>query len=206
MSDLKKREEPGLLTLRDAVVEELTGQFANDRITMEEFERRVEAANSARTRVGLESLIADLAPLPSKKPQKVAEENLPYRVNRGTVPDASASVAIFSGTERRGAWVAPKNFVALSIFGGSKIDLREAELPPDGMAIDVLCLFGGTDIIIPEGVNIVVQGFGLFGGFSRRAPERHYPGAPTITVRGLALFGGAEVKTGRPGAPDRSLT
>jgi hypothetical protein len=201
MNEMSKRVEPGLPQLREAVIEELTSQYSLERITMDEFESRVDAANRAQTRVGLESLLADLPALPVKgaahEAEVRADETLPYRLNRGEVPQTGAAVCIFSGTERRGVWIPPKLFSALNVFGGSKIDLREAELPPDGMVIDVCCVFGGVEIVVPEGINLSIEGFGIFGGFSRQGPEKRYPGAPTITVRGIAFFGGADVKVAR---------
>jgi hypothetical protein len=199
MNETSKRVESGLPQLREAVIEELTSQYSLERITMEEFETRVDAANSAQTRAGLESLLSDLPALPSKGPSDAAlnDESLPYRLNRGEVPQTGAAVCIFSGTERRGVWIVPKLLSVLNVFGGSKIDLREAELPPDGAVIDVCCVFGGTEIVIPEGVNLSLEGFGFFGGFSRHGPEKRYQGAPTITVRGIAFFGGADVKVAR---------
>jgi hypothetical protein len=55
---------------------------------------------------------------------------------------------------------------------------------------------GGSDVIVPEGVHVELEGFALLGGNSLRlegppAP----PGAPVVRVRAWSLMGGTDVKT-----------
>ena len=55
---------------------------------------------------------------------------------------------------------------------------------------------GGSDIVVPEGVEVELGGFALLGGNDLKvggAPPR--PGAPVVRVRAFSLMGGTDVKT-----------
>ena len=54
--------------------------------------------------------------------------------------------------------------------------------------------FSTHNIYIPENVNVVSKAFCIFGGIDSKAPsiaDRH---APTITIEGLVIFGGIDIK------------
>lgn len=107
-------------------------------------------------------------------------------------------VSIFGGGDKV---ISSKNFKGgkiTAIFGGSKIDLRDAELAPGQNVIDVFCLFGGTTIIVPEGWGVRHDVVSILGGFSQKRDLR---GSATIevgkelVVKGFAMFGGGEIKS-----------
>lgn len=83
-----------------------------------------------------------------------------------------------------------------AIFGGASLDLRQAQLDPDGAQIETFAAFGGVDVIVPRGWRVTVSGMPLFGAFEdnvdKSAPIE--PGAPMLRVSGVVLFGGVEVK------------
>jgi hypothetical protein len=80
------------------------------------------------------------------------------------------------------------------IFGGADIDLHDAT-PADGAALDTVAIFGGIDIRVPQGWDVVIHGMPLFGGFDNiTGKESLPPDAPRLVVQGLALFGGVEVR------------
>lgn len=200
------RENPDEQT-REEVIEYLSTQYSKDVIDETEFERRVELAHAADRVNSLVSLVVDL-------PESQA------LINRITSPailadGASASLvrdepgvpaepgssrtlmAFFSGTDMSGNFEMPESVNSLSVFGGARIDLRDAVLPAGDVHIHAVAFFGGTDIIIPEGVNVETRGFGIFGGFSQPKRARRYPNAPRIIIDGVAFFGGVDVKIAR---------
>lgn len=84
-----------------------------------------------------------------------------------------------------------------AIFGGIKCDLTNAKLR-DECHVEVLCMFGGADIIVPDGVNVKIDTFSLFGGVSdKRSVQTKDADNPTIYIEGVCLFGGIEVKSER---------
>lgn len=82
-----------------------------------------------------------------------------------------------------------------SVFGGTELDLRDAELAP-GAALEVFTAFGGTEITVPYGWRVEMQGMPLFGGFENAtAHDVELPvDAPVLAIDGVAFFGGIEVK------------
>jgi predicted membrane protein len=85
-----------------------------------------------------------------------------------------------------------------AIFGGSEINLINCQLAEGDNVLDVLCVFGGTTIIIPKEWNIVINVTSVLGGFSNKSirnPSVVVDQSKTLHIKGLAMFGGGEVKT-----------
>lgn len=107
-------------------------------------------------------------------------------------------VTIFSGTEKT---ITSRNFRGgriTSIFGGSEINLTQAELSADKNTIEVLSIFGGSTLIVPADWDIKVNVTAVFGGFSdkrykRTNVEKDY--SKVLRVQGVVLFGGGEIKS-----------
>jgi hypothetical protein len=54
---------------------------------------------------------------------------------------------------------------------------------------------GGMNVIVPPGVEVVVRGIGIMGGFDHREEGRAGdPGAPRVIVTGFAFWGGVGVE------------
>lgn len=195
--------------LREAVMDELASQYSVENLSMEEYDLRCGKAAATKLRTELVSLVKDLpmidmprdpsaAGLPAKRLRTdSAVAGRTYSLNQGRVKPGDAIVNVFFGSSRRGAWKPAKSTSVINVFGGSDLDLRQAILPPEGMSINVICVFGGCDILVPEGVNVDVRGLGIFGGFDHKTDECDDPSAPTIVVNGIAVFGGVDVKTKR---------
>jgi hypothetical protein len=193
---------------KQLLIDQLTGRFSNDHISMEVYESAVEDVNAAGTIDELSFLsqkmnlpaIAQRAPEPMRPPAEYQSPAAGELINFGSYPQRMDKIAIFSGSETNGMIkMAPKTS-CISVFGGLRLDLRKAIFPPGETVIDVVAVFGGVDIVLPEGVNYSVGGFAIFGGFSsprgiQQADE--HPGAPTVRIQGIALFGGTDVKIRR---------
>lgn len=110
------------------------------------------------------------------------------------------NVAIFSGGERI---VTSKNFKGgklTSIFGGSEIRMHNAKLAPGNHVLDVFFMFGGSEMVVPADWTINVDVLSIFGGFTDkrivRKSEEKMEGTPSVlTIKGLVLFGGGELKS-----------
>lgn len=166
---------------REQTVARLRDATAEGRLTLDEFSQRVEEAYAAKTHDTLDSLTADLpssivaAPASRRKPR-------------------SFTISIFGGIDRKGRWRLARRHWVVSMFGGSDLDLREASLEGGEATISIVDLFGGTDLYVPDGIEVDFNGFGLFGGASEHGgdvPPR--PGAPLLRVRAFSMFGGTDV-------------
>lgn len=79
-----------------------------------------------------------------------------------------------------------------AVFGGVKCDLRNAIIEKD-CAVSVSAIFGGIDILVPEGVNVKVNSNSIFGGISNKTKPIK-DAAVTVYVGGTCLFGGVDIK------------
>jgi hypothetical protein len=99
-------------------------------------------------------------------------------------------VGIMSGFRRGGAWIVPERFTALALWGGGKLDLREARFAGAQVRIRVFALWGGIAVVVPDDLDVRVNGIGFMGAFSHKATGPGAPGAPRVIISGLALWGG----------------
>jgi len=106
-------------------------------------------------------------------------------------------VNVFSGAERQ---LITDNFMGgkiTSVFGGGEVDLTRSTLQPGNSVIELTCIFGGTTIIVPESWNVIIDVTPILGGFSdgrRLSGEVLKDTTKTLTIRGLVIFGGGEIK------------
>ena len=112
----------------------------------------------------------------------------------GSEATSHGAVAILGGFSRRGDWVVPKEFTAFMLLGGGEIDLREARFAEREVSIHVVAILGGCEITVPEDATVRVTGVGIMGAFDHTGSGNGSPDGPVITVNGLAIMGGVEVK------------
>lgn len=81
-----------------------------------------------------------------------------------------------------------------ALFGGTVCNLIGTKIE-NGSRLDILCVFGGADIIVPENINIKINTFCLFGGISdKRIVKNSAENPVTLTINGFCMFGGADIK------------
>lgn len=163
---------------RERVAVALREHTVAGRLTLDEFAERLDRVYAARTEADLEPLSRDL-PAPALRARRKSRR---------------FTAAIFGGVDRTGRWrVAPK-LLAFTLFGGTDLDLRQAEIDDPEVRITAITLFGGTDVYVPEGVDVELTGFAIFGGNDEHGPvEAARPNPPLLRVRAFTLFGGADV-------------
>jgi hypothetical protein len=107
-------------------------------------------------------------------------------------------VSVMSGHDRKGHWRVGRHLKVISVMGGSNIDLNDAELSEPETTITVFSLMGGSEIRVPENVNVTVSDFAFMGGNDSKVGEmRPDPGGPTIHLKLISIMGGSDVKRGR---------
>jgi hypothetical protein len=164
---------------RDRVAHELREHTVAGRLTLDEFSERIDLAYRARSSDELAALSADLPSLAADQPRREAR--------RGTF-------VMFGGTERRGRWHVGRRFFSFTMFGGTDLDLRQVEISTGVVEITAFTMWGGLDIYVPEGVDVEVGGFALFGGNDEHGTEGEvHRDAPLIRIKMITIFGGAVV-------------
>ena len=108
--------------------------------------------------------------------------------------DFFTDTAIFGGSEREFTSPNFKGGKVTSIFGGSDIDFRNAQLGKEEVIIDQFCMFGGSAFRVPDDWTVINDCFVLFGGFGdKRANEKRDPNK-VLRIKGTIIFGGGEIK------------
>ncbi|GGJ17852.1 DUF1707 SHOCT-like domain-containing protein [Streptomyces brasiliensis] len=186
---------------RERVAEVLRDALTEGRLDMEEFEERLEATYKARTYGELTPLTRDLPGAGAVAPPVVSLNKEPAESGSwasrivGGEGSSAGAVAIMSGFQRKGRWTVPKRFTCFAFWGGGELDLREANFAEHEVEINCVAIMGGMQIIVPPGVEVVVKGLGIMGGFDQReAGVPGDPGAPRVVVTGFAFWGGVGVE------------
>jgi Domain of unknown function (DUF1707) len=165
---------------REQAVAVLRQHLLAGRLTLDEFSERVEAA--LRARVG-----ADLARVQEDLPAIATEAAPPHR------KPARFTLALLGHVTRRGRLRLRRRTVAAVALGDLDFDLREATIDLPQTAVTTLVALGNADIYVPDGVNVVVGGFGIFGHRNEWGHDHDRPDAPTIHVRVFSVFGAVDV-------------
>ena len=186
---------------RDAVAHLLQDAFAEGRLDDDEFDQRMRAALTATVSTELDVLTADL-PATSARPAAVGPG--------ASGPAASApkpgrfAIAFKSSIRRGGRWRVPERFICIVYKGSGRLDLRAAELAGPVTTMAVTAYKSHIDVLVPPGVRVELDGFGVSKGWSAEEDlETRLPAdAPVVHVRGIAYKGTIEVSTRPPGAPE----
>ncbi|WP_381554244.1 DUF1707 domain-containing protein [Streptomyces eurythermus] len=173
---------------RERIVGRVRDAVADGRLPLDELDGRLDRIYAARTRGELRAAGSGL---PGPGDARVVDG----------APGSGFALGVFGGFRRDGGWVVPPRFTAWSMWGGGRLDLTEARFAAPETVIRAVALWGGTEIVVPDDIDLQVRGFGLFGVFggregrARRGPAG--PAAPRVVVKGLALFGAVVTKSRR---------
>jgi len=186
---------------RDRTITALCQHFANDRLTVEEFEQRLDVANRAGAVSDLDALLSDLPATTSPAPAAMPFAAAPT----SHIRDQQTLVAIMGGVERKGRWQPARSTLVVAVMGGAELDFREVQLPPGETEITLICVMGGAELIVRPDMNIDTGGFAIMGGFASRHDVQpgHDPNAPVLKINGFALMGGVDLQVRLPGETGR---
>lgn len=118
---------------------------------------------------------------------KVKEEIKKLQNNNG-----KEYYATFSGQNLEFSNEDFNNCTLNAIFGGIKCDLKKANIKKDTL-INVVSVFGGVTIYVPDDVKIKVNSTSIFGGVSNEK-KNNKEEKETIYINATCLFGGVEIK------------
>lgn len=169
-------------TEREEVVRALSEHAATGRLTLDELEKRVEDALSAATRGELAKLTADLPDVAAPSPQSRR------KATRWVL-------SLMGGSAKRGRWRLDGRVTTVTVMGGNDLDLRFAEIDArQDVTIVSIAVMGGTNIYVPDSVDVEMGGFALMGGNDEKGSMRSpRPGAPRIRILAYSLMGGTDL-------------
>ena len=190
-------EDRPIEKVREEVIDTLIYNYSHGVISSEAFERRLDQAMASKSHQEIFNLAADLEKTKDSEfdSQKERQFNVNYAASDNDETDTI--VNILGGSGRSGQWTVPREIRIVTIFGGADIDFTDAIFTTPNVTIKILCLFGGDNIYVPENINVVSKAFCILGGIDNKAPSIASRQAPTLTIEGLVLFGGLDIKIKR---------
>ncbi|WP_422770191.1 DUF1707 SHOCT-like domain-containing protein [Plantactinospora sp. WMMC1484] len=166
---------------RETVIARLSAAVAEGRLTLPEFEERVDGVLRARTDGEVEPFVADL---PAVAPAVAPDEVVELSSHAGQI-------------KRSGRWAVPRRLVVRSKAGMVKLDLRHAVIVHRVVEIDLATQAGSTTIVLPAGATANIDGVNTSAGTATtKVPSTPEPGstAPHIVVRGSTAAGSLVVR------------
>jgi hypothetical protein len=105
-------------------------------------------------------------------------------------------VTVFDGTEFRPVTKTLASSRAVTIFGGCQLDLRRSGVGEGDIRLELITVFGGTDVTVPDTWRVTVTGASVLGGQDVRVsdPELLPGDAPRLTIVGRTVMGGLRVQ------------
>jgi hypothetical protein len=174
---------------RERTAQVLRTSGANGQLTVDELDERVEAAYAAKTRGELERLVEDLGETRDRR------ADVPVRPgDEGT----RWVVSVMGGSDRKGHWRVGRSVTVLNLMGGGNLDLNDAEFAGDVVEMRVYSLMGGSEIRVPEDLDVEVSEFAFMGGNDigrGEAPPR--AGGPLLRLKMISIMGGSSLRRGR---------
>jgi hypothetical protein len=177
---------------RERAIETLTRSFADDTLTMDEFERRAELVYAALTVADLHALVVDLPT------EGVAKDNTRTSVQNdaGSARTVSSIRTILGSTERKfSGMVVPAVLNIRTFFGNTELDLSRASFSPGVTEINVKTMFGNVEMLVPDGARVEMECGVLFANVESQVPEPRDGVHSDIIIRvtGNATFANLEL-------------
>ena len=188
---------PSLNRAREQKISELSQHFANDDLSLDELERRIELVYKAGTVAELDAITSDLraalAPPPVSQGATVGSRH------QLVAPDARHGrlVAIMGESRRTGRWLVPGALRVIAVMSDTRLDLTQAVMASGTSEIHITAMWTACRLIVPPGMRVINEMHAIMSSVTSNADEMDPPGvsrpsAPTIRLTGTALM--AEVK------------
>jgi hypothetical protein len=196
---------------RESKIEELSRHFANDDLSLEDLERRIESVYKAANVADLEAITADLRLAVAANPS----DNSPIReadpLHAGMPAPIelprSRMLAIMSSTKRVGRWTVPRDLSVFAMMSDTKIDLTRASLPAGGIVnLDMTTVMASFKVIVPPGMRVVNDLHSIMSDVGSAA-EDPLPGeltsarVPVLRLTGTAFMSEVKIKVRRREEP-----
>ncbi len=111
--------------------------------------------------------------------------------------DSTVSViAVMGGVERSVGSQSFEGGDVIAFMGGGKLDLRAARPASQEIELEIFAMWGGYEIVVPPEWEVSVELLPLLGSVEDKRTHHERSGeAPVLTLSGVVIMGGIEVKT-----------
>lgn len=109
---------------------------------------------------------------------------------------AFRTIAVFDGVDHRPVTSALEDSRSLTVFGGTRLDLRRCDIAAGHARLRLVTVFGGCAVVVPDTWVVSVHGRAVAGGNDVRVPPEHTmpESAPTLDVDVVTVFGGVAIR------------
>ena len=190
---------PSLARAREVKIEELSAHFANDDLSLEDLERRIEQVYRASSAAELERITSDLRGAAMVPADYVRANVVPGRAGAPAtyeVPNARM-LSLMSTTKRVGRWALARKLELLAIMSETRIDLTHAVLQPGVSEIHIRAVMASIKVIVPPGVRVIVDAHSVMANVQSRADDASAtpptPGEAIVRLTGYAFMADVNV-------------
>jgi len=185
---------------RETKINELSTHFANDDLSLEELERRIERVYKAASIAELEEITADLRKamtMPVDEPGVASSKRSTSLVSQQSI--GGRILAFMSSTRRVGRWLVPPKLDVVAIMSDTKLDFTHAAMPGSVIDVRVRAVMASCKLVVPPNVRVINETHAVMANVRNRASEV-LPGdapasteSPVIRLTGYALMSDVNV-------------
>jgi predicted membrane protein len=81
----------------------------------------------------------------------------------------------------------------IAFMGGCELDLREADMENEPAELEIVAIWGGVEIKVPEGWEVIGNMLPIMGGADIRTKAA--PGGRKLVVNGVVIMAGVDIKS-----------
>ena len=180
---------------RERVATVLSNRFAEDVISLDEFEQRVAAVYHATTRAELDALVADLGAAPGLHTPATAIATV------DEVPGHDRRFAVLASLTHHSMAMMPRRLDVSAVRGNVELDLRDATFGAGESELHLRAVLGNITVTLPAGAVVEQRASSVLGSIecqpsSARVRRSH---VPVVRVTGHAVLGAVEIRFAAPG-------
>ncbi|MCF6437393.1 LiaF domain-containing protein [Pseudoalteromonas sp. MMG022] len=187
-----------LETVREEVIDQLILNYSHGELSADAFERRLDKAYQIDEQSQLQELVADL-PLQSD-PRYYSEKQArmqPKFTASHPHQESLTITSILSSDHRGGDWVVPKHIRLNNYFGSTELDFRNAVFTHPEVIIEVNCIMGSDEIIIPENIDVITNTTNIMGHVSNNRSQLSTntltKQRPRLYIQGKVILGSIDI-------------
>ncbi len=194
---------------------------ADDRLSVEAFQSRLEQVEHAPNRATLAAILADFEDVGLPSPTGVTRYPVAPVDPTGLVSAEHHEIAgadpvspaeylrvssVFASSKRAGAWTVPLEIEGMVLFGELVLDLRDAVFGADVVDIVVNVKVGSFELIVPAGTQVEneIEETLSSSSHSTRSARGARPNGLLVRLRGKAWLASVDVKEKFPTKPGRA--
>ena len=196
-----------LARAREQKINELSTHFANDDLSLEDLERRIERVYKAASVVELEEITADLRRAVAA-PESLSSSTTGSKIVTSAYRAAEARIlALMSSTRRVGRWAVPQRLDVVAIMSDTKLDFTHAVMPDGVTDIHLRVVMSSFKLVVPPNVRVINETHSVMSTVRSRADELlpddtpASRSSPVIRLTGIALMADVKVVVRRVEEP-----